>query len=655
MSLLNHDYVEVAYKKLRQMIYFEKTHLFQRKRLAEFECDSEFHERLGVVERVFNADSPTDSPEFQQWLSGIKFAVLPKGVVPDNKPSDADGTFVTNVTSSKSYNVKKVNYIFDGPIELHLIGVLWLMIDGQKLDRQLSNHCKGSRLYKLVGTDKDHSAHLFRKYHELYAEFRDDGIKKAKDMLVNDGQGVCIAGLDLQEYYYRIRLDWKKLHQSIQRPRRRRGVGDIGNETEYLGERLLRCIWAICERYQAVVAPHLEVTHELPPGSTCLPIGFCPSPVIANWYLKEFDSEVLNKVRPAYYGRYVDDIMLVIPFDVPTAAQADPVKEFMHQVLVQAGLITPVDADTPGREASYELVCKPGLFLQKKKCTLQYFDAEHSTAGLEKFARQLEQNASDFALLPVEGEPSPVEQVAYDLLYDGSVNKLRSVKEIAENRLELAKHLARQTQLHLIADAELDPGTERELFRFFKGRNAIEYWDMWERVFGFLVVADRTQSVKNFEEAIKSEILKVRFEASKEMQGCLRETLWQHLELSRELSMAVREWGPYLRGYGAGLWRQSNLIRHHLVKVPLLNYTDYEGDLCMPEKANQATISKERAVRSPRFVHFDECATFVDSGLCTLSEDHTLITAQNLYEWFHGSKQPDVTITTPDPQKRTRS
>ena len=67
------------------------------------------------------------------------------------------------------------------------------------------------------------------------------------------------------------------------------------------------------------------------------------------------------------------------------------------------------------------------IFLQKKKCNLQYFDAQHSIAGLEKFKKQLEENASDFALLPVEGDESPVEQVAYDLLYDGSVNKLRSV------------------------------------------------------------------------------------------------------------------------------------------------------------------------------------------------------------------------------------
>ena len=164
----------------------------------------------------------------------------------------------------------------------------------------------------------------------------------------------------------------------------------------------------------------------------------------------------------------------------------------------------------------FELRSRPGLFLQKKKCILQFFDAEHSTAGLDKFQKQIEENASDFALLPVDGDESPVAQVAYDLLYDGSVNKFRSVKAVAENRWELAGHLAKQTQLHLMTEGTVDKELKDELFRFFKGRNAIDYWDMWERVISFLVVAGDPKGAERFSKAMRSETTKVKYSSSNE-------------------------------------------------------------------------------------------------------------------------------------------
>ena len=42
-----------------------------------------------------------------------------------------------------------------------------------------------------------------------------------------------------------------------------------------------------------------------------LPIGFLPSGVLANECLKKFDTAILDGWNPLYYGRYVDDILLV--------------------------------------------------------------------------------------------------------------------------------------------------------------------------------------------------------------------------------------------------------------------------------------------------------------------------------------------------------
>ena len=84
----------------------------------------------------------------------------------------------------------------------------------------------------------------------------------------------------------------------------------------------------------------------------------------------EFDAELLRVVRPAYYGRYVDDILLVVPLPVdPAANDEDPVRGFIQQLLVKPRLLR----DT--QDGAFNIRNRAGLRLQQSKCILQYFDA----------------------------------------------------------------------------------------------------------------------------------------------------------------------------------------------------------------------------------------------------------------------------------------
>ena len=80
----------------------------------------------------------------------------------------------------------------------------------------------------------------------------------------------------------------------------------------------------------------LALTHaDIEDAVVGLPIGLCSSLVLANWYLQGFDAAVLKNVRPAYYGRYVDDILLVVPLpNDPTLDSDDPVAGFIRELLV---------------------------------------------------------------------------------------------------------------------------------------------------------------------------------------------------------------------------------------------------------------------------------------------------------------------------------
>ncbi|RYZ73499.1 MAG: hypothetical protein EOP09_01805 [Proteobacteria bacterium] len=638
--------VRVAYKKLKQMVHFERHPLTLRRRLAEFEANGDFEERLAVVFKVAGSTEPHKEPEFKKWLDKIKFEVVPKSVDLPNRLDDELGSFVSNVTSATRYRISKVNYIFDGPVELHLIAVLWLMMEGALYDKTLSDHCMGTRLHSFVGRSDDHSAYLFKKYHELYAKWRDSGIEKAHELLSKDRQSVCLVGLDVQEYYYRIKIDWETLRDQIERPTHLVLYEEIFREQEIAGGRLFKCIEQICEAYREKLNPSLAITHPgLPTDATCLPIGLCSSPVIANWYLKVFDEAVLQKVRPAYYGRYVDDIFMVVAM-AESPDEEDPINDFMEQVLEGAGILRKTEV-----QGGFELVSRPGLLLQKKKCVLQYFDAEHSTAGLDKFQKEIETNASNFALLLVDGDDSPVAQVAYELLYDGSVNKFRSVKAVAENRWELAAHLAKQTQLHLMTEGGATRDLKEDLFRFFKGRNAVDFWDLWERVLSFLVVTGDLAAAEEFKTSVLEEIGRIQFSGNgrklrgsfKEISTAIRESLVAHLDLSMDLSIAIGGLES-AQSYFGRYWRDSNLIRHHLVALPLLNYTNYQGNLAFPLDAKKLTIDEEKAKNSPRFVHFDECLGFVNSGCARRSSKDRIEQANKIYAMFHGGEFEEVSI-----------
>lgn len=627
--LVDSEKITTAYRKLKHYVYYDKTDLRLRNRLAEFECAPDFDDKLATVLTVLTSEKPLRSKAFKQWLKEIDYRLVPKKVKLGGPQDDDDsgdaGRFITNVTSTSHVEVEKVNYFFDGPIELHLIAVLWIMLEGRYLDAQLGAECCGSRLLPTLHSDSDSSAGLFKKYHEQYSRWRDGGIRKAKQMLIEERTNVAILGLDVQEYFYRIRLNFTDVGEAI---------SQAGGESDELGmsSGLLTCLEAIHNAYRSAISSSLTITHKnLSESDIGIPIGLCSSLVLANWYLKDFDDAVKKSVRPAYYGRYVDDILMVTPASKdPGLSTEPPVPAFINEILVKTGILNDRE------EHSYEISTRPGLNLQQSKCILQYFDAKHSIAGLEKFQKKLEEQASDFLLMPVDEADNSMEDVAYELLYAGSVNKFRSVKGMAENRYELAKHLARQTILHLLTDDPPDPKISLGLRKFFKGKNAIEFYDLWERVFTLFQIANDSNAAKLFSRHLVSEIKRVRWLSSKEISNRLMEDLQQHLALSRAMAdalcMSDQGMAELLGDYPIETFRNSNLIRHHFVRKPLLNYTTYTGALTARKVDHQVKMDDRKLELSPRYVNFDECLLLAKSRDVALLKKSVFVWASDVYE-----------------------
>jgi hypothetical protein len=638
--------IDLAYRKLKSLVYYDKTDLRLRSRLAAFECDESFDAKLTAVQKVVNAARPSADRQFRLWLKDVGFRLVPKKLKPapqdrsDDQPEQ--GRFITNVTTASAIEIERVNYFFDGPIELHLIAVLWVMVEGRVLDGALGAECCGSRLSPSLQDEDDESIALFSKYHEQYARWRDTGIRRAKQLLVDEQRNVAILGLDIQEYFYRINIDFDEVRVAL---RHADGAGSASSDDLYP---LLQCVQDIGGAYRKSISQMLARTHsDIGEEVTGLPIGLCSSLVLANWYLQDFDRVVLKNVRPAYYGRYVDDILLVVPLPSDPAVDNDnPVAGFIKDLLVRPRIL--VDSGN----GTYAVRARKGLQLQQAKCILQYFDARHSIAGLEKFQKKLEENGSDFLLLPVDEADNSMEDVAYELLYEGSVNKFRSVKGVAENRYELAKHLARQTILHLLTDDPPDRKVSRGLQKFFKGRSAIEFFDLWERVFTLLGIAGDQVTLKAFSKQLKSEIMRVKA-GEVNVTKQLIDDLKAHVELSLAMADAVcaedAGLSDLVDGIHAETLRRANLLRHHFVRRPLLNFTTYTGPLSARAPHLTVKMDPRRVAYSPRFVNFDECMLLAYSGDIPLGRKAAFEVAASIFEDINRRAVAGVDWSVPAP------
>lgn len=77
--------------------------------------------------------------------------------------------------------------------------------------------------------------------------------------------------------------------------------------------------------YYERIKSHLNNTHQNCEPKKGIPIGFASSAIIGNWYLYDFDNTISEIVNPIYYGRYVDDILIVIK-NVNIDSPSNPIK-----------------------------------------------------------------------------------------------------------------------------------------------------------------------------------------------------------------------------------------------------------------------------------------------------------------------------------------
>lgn len=385
------------------------------------------------------------------------------------------------------------------------------------------------------------------------------------------------------------------------------------------------------QKYREKISPYIGVTHSTP-SSKGIPIGFTSSAILSNWYLMGFDKDIKSKINPSYYGRYVDDILLVFSSpDIKKEDKGEEVIKFIERTL--NGFIKQAANDEKGftlTESYHELP------IQKDKLIFHYFNKDHSLAGLQVFKQEIENRSSAFRFLPEEHISSDLDKFAYDILLDGSANKFRSIVGLAENETELSKYISSHILAHRLCNLPSNENTLKQITLFFKGENSLRFSRLWEKVLSYTLITRKYGFSIAFYKQIKESINKMKWkEGDSVISPKLKNGMQKYIDISLCLNLALLDLNVILgdkepqnraleglkslikQSDGMSVlierFRSSNLIRHNLVSWPLANYTKYKGDLTeenLYSKMHGIPLDNDKLNKTPRYIHADEKQLF---------------------------------------------
>lgn len=606
--------IQMAYKKLKAAVLYDKKQLLLRNALVEYEQ----HTYKNCLEEHFQEiiENLQDEEQWQKYgdelLSHIEINIFPKQISENNEKGE--NTVVYNHDDS-NVEINKLQSIIHLPVDGQLIGILWILSIGQALDNNFPDCVYGNRLWKKPTNNKQHvqnnnnsrvtfSPYLFSLYFKQYEQWRNQGLSIAENLL-NDGQDAIILTLDLKRFYYSINFTPEQSEACYQEyldalPR------SESDENEII-HRLNQFVYKVLKKYSK-----LHIACEGDDMRTFLPIGFFPSNILANYYLSKFDHAVRTLWNPQYYGRYVDDILIVakvekdfMPFSkkqdkivtpddiIQYFCCGDPANRINAQSDPEdknGGLLVPFTSEN--EPLSYRINPRwlnnktdtskdCSIMIQSKKVNVIYLKAEGTSAPLRHIKQLLLKNSSEFRYLPQDDEVFKNDDFSeiFESKNTDSINKINVIKDICINKYALSKFLGKLLRIaqYTTPSTKWEDTFYGNLLKIFDYRNIIDNYLTWGRVLQLLVMRNRFEEMKQYIGRIDRAIKCITYtEPQKEsnlykklnVQELLQSTLHNYLNSAvyRELSLV---WGPkatkFLHWYAKNILKNSENFEEVIV------------------------------------------------------------------------------------------
>lgn len=178
-------------------------------------------------------------------------------------------------------------------LDFHVLSSLWMLEVGHLFDAKLTSCAYGNRMRRTeMGEINKLSLGTFQNYFKPFCEWRDKGIDAMRAALDADKKIVALTA-DVSSFYHELNPDFMR-------------------NSVFLDEVMGVSLDDSQKKLHRLFIQALKAWADATPLKKGLPVGLPASAVVANAALIELDRIIEKQLVPLYYGRYVDDILLVM-------------------------------------------------------------------------------------------------------------------------------------------------------------------------------------------------------------------------------------------------------------------------------------------------------------------------------------------------------
>lgn len=564
--------VHGAYKKLKAYLYYDKTLVFAKKRLAILESDR--NNFINTLENIAKNISNENSMYFDDLISQVDFRLLPKKFTSSLPQSD-----IVTASVDHACNISKVNFFIDMPIELYIVDFLWTILVGKLInDRPDILKYSGATSFKsslynfstaLVDGIDFKSNRAFKPYFDLYTSWRNGAFKTIQNIHPNtDSLLLC---LDLKSFYYSVDFNFNQLDDLL----------DNDSRLEQFSF-LTSVIKKIYSTYTKLIIKYKKGV-KLQKDNCIFPIGISSAMVLREIYLYGFDNTIVTELSPKYYNRYVDDILIVLETDNQNETNSE---DIINKYLINTGLVIKSGASDL-KFSSYS-----NIRIQKDKVNCFLFPKNQKTILLDIYAETIHLNSSETNLLPdIDVLTASFNSTAYNIENLDISNKIRELGFLRNNNYNATRFV--NALLRLVKNTYINHEVMDKYFEqieeFYKGSQSVEYSNNWRSIFELYLLCGENDRARKLYVKIIDEIKKLNFnlldddelleKGKRILLKRLINDLKEKLEIVAALTTALNfEFGKNKKVKDLAVhFRNSNMLNHTLVAYPLLNYSTIEG------------------------------------------------------------------------------
>lgn len=388
MSLSLHD-LGLAYRKAKVDLYYSTNpSLFD---IANYEDDlSKNLTRLKEQIEAMNEDWVKDPAFLGTWTLAPKEIQIVKGMQDQSLIFASPEAEWLSATEVGNHPTAVFRLMARCSIDFHVLSSLWMMEVGDLFDKQLSSNVFGSRLRRNRHDEINTWAlGSFKPYLRPFREWRDGGIKAMRTAL-SEKKKVLALTADVSSFYHELSPGFML-------------------DDSFLKLAKIELSESQSKLNRLFISALLAWAQETPLGKG-LPVGLPASAVVANAALIRLDQFIEQQVVPLYYGRYVDDVLLVME----NASDIKTTEQFWEWIFSRDGGKDLLKKDNGS------ILFKPGylkedrIAFENSKNKLFILAGSAGTALVNAISEQINQRASEWRALP--DLPNSPNTVATDLL-----------------------------------------------------------------------------------------------------------------------------------------------------------------------------------------------------------------------------------------------